>query len=179
MKKYLLALLPGLLATGLAAQEPWPLERCVAYALEHNLDIRKQELAVAVRKTELTAGWLGHLPALRLQVGQDFNWGRSVDMQELVIIRNKLTHATGASLNASVALFEGTARHYNRLAAGKAVEAARATAQELRERLAIDVTRAFQQLMLARQIYAYSRKGGEELQERVRKACTAGPDAPA
>ncbi|MBQ3742864.1 MAG: TolC family protein [Bacteroidales bacterium] len=158
MKKYLLALLPGLLATGLAAQEPWPLERCVAYALEHNLDIRKQELAVAVRKTELTAGWLGHLPTLRLQVGQDFNWGRSVDMQELVIIRNKLTHATGASLNASVALFEGTARHYNRLAAGKAVEAARATAQELRERLTIDVTRAFLQLMLARQIYAYSQE---------------------
>lgn len=158
MKKYLLALLSGLLATGLAAQEPWPLERCVAYALEHNLDIRKQELAVAVRKTELTAGWLGHLPALRLQVGQDFNWGRSVDMQELVIIRNKLTHATGASINASVALFEGAARHYNRLAAGKAVEAARATAQELRERLAIDVTRAFLQLMLARQIYAYSQE---------------------
>ena len=29
------------------------------------------------------------------------------------------------------------------------------------------------------QIYAYSRKGGEEFQERVRKACPAGPDAPA
>ena len=158
MKRLFLALLPGLLATGLAAQEPWPLDRCVAYALEHNLDIRKQELTVAVRKTELSARQLAHLPSLNLQIGQDFNWGRSVDMQELVIIRNKLTHATGASVNASLTLFEGAARHHNRLAAGKAVDAARATAQELRNRLSVEVTRAFLQLMLARQIFAYSRE---------------------
>ena len=171
MKKLLLILIPAALAASLAAQEAWPLERCIAYALEHNIDIRQQDNQVAVRQAEYLRRKLDHLPSLNARIGQDYNWGRSVDMQELVIIRNKLTKATGASLSATFTLFEGFSRHYARLAAGKAVEAAAYEAESLRDALAINVTRAFLELMLARQIHAYTCESyGTIVQQQQRTA---------
>lgn len=161
-----------LLATGtMHAQEAWPLERCIQYALEHNTGIRQQRVEIDFRKAELRQMQAGHLPVLRAGVAQEYNWGRSVDMQELVIIKNKLTKATGASLTATATLFEGFSQHYGRLAAQKAVEAARQDARSQDEALTIDVTRAYLQLMLARQILAYTEESlSAIIQQRERTA---------
>ena len=156
MEKRILTLILLLAAGWLQAQEAWPLERCIQYALEHNTGIREQRVQIDLRKAELRQMQTGHLPVLRAGVAQEFNWGRSVDMQELVIIKNKLTQATGATLTATATLFEGFAQHYGRLAAKKAVEAARQDARSQDEALTIDVTRAYLQLMLARQILSYT-----------------------
>ncbi len=171
MKRLIVILIPTVLATALPAQGTWSLERCIAYALEHNIDIRQQDNQVAVRQAELLRRQLDHLPSLNARIGQEFNWGRSVDMQELVIVRNKLTRATGASLNATLTLFEGFSRHFARMAAGKAVEAAAYHAESLRDALTINVTRAFLELMLARQIHAYTRESyGTIVQQQQRTA---------
>jgi len=158
MRTLILTLVLILLADPLSAQEGWSLERCIAYALEHNLDIRKQELALSAREAELSRRKLAFLPSLNANIAREYNWGRSVDMQELVIVRNKLTRATGISLNASVGLFEGLARHFARLAARMAVEAASSEAEGLRSSLSMEVTGAYLRLMLARQIHVYTRE---------------------
>lgn len=154
-----------------AAQEPWTLERCIQYGMEHNPDLREQAVETAVRKTVLREKTAAHFPQVNATVAQDFNWGRSVDMQELVIIRNKLTRATGASLNVSLPLFDGLGRHFERLAAGKAVESAVLDEAAMRESLAIDITRAYLQLMLARQVEACARESHAAIvQQRERTA---------
>ena len=158
MNRYLFPLLLALLTLPARAQDTWSLERCIDYALEHNVDIRKQEIGIAAKQIELTRRRLDHLPALNAQIAQEYNWGRSVDMQELVIVKNKLTRATGASLSASLSLFEGLARHAQRMAARKALQAAAFDADGLRDGLTLDVTGAYLQLMLARQIHAYTRE---------------------
>lgn len=171
MKRNALILLFSLLAVPLSAQETWPLERCIQYALAHNLDIREKQIEVAVRQTDLTQQRLRWLPSVALQIGEDFNWGRSVDMQELVIIRNELTRSTGLSVGASLPLFDGLSRHHERLAAKKAVEVATLEAADLRSSLETDVTRAYLELMLAKQIHAYSRESHATIvQQRERTA---------
>lgn len=155
MKRILLTLLLLGAAEFAPAQECWPLERCIAYALEHNTDVRQQRLEVEIRQVELQQVQAGQLPVLRAGIAQEMNWGRSVDMQELVIIRNKLTSATGASLTASLPVFEGFSQHFSRLAAKKAVEAARHESGRQREELAVEITRAYLQLLLAKQILSY------------------------
>ncbi len=171
MKRNALILLFSLLAVPLSAQETWPLERCIQYALAHNLDIREKQIEVAVRQTDLTQQRLRWLPSVALQIGEDFNWGRSVDMQELVIIRNELTRSTGLSVGASLPLFDGLSRHHERLAAKKAVEVATLEAADLRSTLETDVTRAYLELMLAKQIHAYSRESHATIvQQRERTA---------
>ena len=157
LQKILLCTVSGLLAAGHpAAQETWTLERCLDYAAVHNLGLQEQELAIGLRRTDLMQKRAAQLPSIHLAVGQDWNWGRSVDMQELVIIRNKLTQATALSVNASWNLFGGFAREYGRLAARSGLEAASYEAQQLREALRIDVTRAYLQLLLARQMSRYA-----------------------
>lgn len=171
MKRNALILFLSFLAIPLSAQETWPLERCIQYALAHNLDIREKQIEVAVRQTDLTQQRLRWLPSVSLQIGEDFNWGRSVDMQELVIIRNDLTRSTGISVGASLPLFDGLSRHHERLAAKKAVEVATLEAADLRSVLETDVTRAYLELMLAKQIHAYSRESHATIvQQRERTA---------
>lgn len=177
MKRNALILLFSLLAVPLSAQETWPLERCIQYALAHNLDIREKQIEVAVRQTDLTQQRLRWLPSVAVQIGEDFNWGRSVDMQELVIIRNDLTRATGISVGASLPLFDGLSRHHERLAAKKAVEVATLEAADLRSTLETDVTRAYLELMLAKQIHAYSRESHATIvrqRERTARLVEAG-----
>ena len=153
MKRISLLILLGSLAFPLPAQEPWTLERCIAYGLAHNTGIRRQEVEISVRKADLRQKQFAHLPQVGIQLTHGANWGRSVDMQELVIIRNKLTQATGASLNLSLPLFDGLARHNTRLAARKSLEAAQLDASALARTLTVDITRAWVELMLARQLH--------------------------
>jgi len=158
MKPFFWILIFGTWASALSAQESWPLERCIQYALEHNLDLQEKKLGVNIRRTELTQRRLAHLPVISAQVAQEYNWGRSVDVQELVIIRNALTRATGASVQAVLPLFNGLSRHYQRLSAQKAVEVARFEVEDLRIALETDITRAYLELMLAKQMLNYTRE---------------------
>ena len=177
MKRILSTLILGVLATYGAAQEPWTLERCIQYGMEHNLDLRDQQLEIAVRKAVHRQRQAAHFPVIQASLGQEYNWGRSVDMQELVIIRNKLTRATGASLNASLPLFDGFSRHYERLAARKSVEEAVLDARSLERTLAIDITRAYLQLMLARQVHACAQESHTAIvrqRERTTRLVDAG-----
>ena len=177
MKRTVLLLLFGTLFTQLQAQEAWPLERCIQYALEHNLDLRAKQLDVAARQTELTQKRLAWLPQILAQLAHDWNWGRSVDMQELVIVRNALTQATGASVGASIPVFSGGLLTHQHLAARKAVEVASFEAQDLRTALETDVTRAYLELMLAKQIHAYARESHATIlqqRERTERLVEAG-----
>lgn len=156
MKTLLVITLLAAAAWPSGAQDSWSLDRCISYALEHNLNLREQRLETAARQDEWKQRQWAMLPTLSVSVGEELNWGRSVDMQELIIIRNKLTHATGASINASVTLFDGLAGYHGSQAAWLAASAARHDTDNMQQSLTLDVTRAYLQLMLARQIHAYA-----------------------
>jgi len=172
MRKQLIGfLLLAVPVVPLSAQDTWPLSRCIQYALEHNVNIREKQVEVELRKADLLQRKMAHLPVLSAGVSYDLNWGRSVDMQELVIVRNQLTRAAGASVAASVPVFDGLWRHYQRQAAQQAVQAASLEAADLRLSLEVDVTRAYLELMLAKQIHAYTQESHATIvQQRERTA---------
>lgn len=177
MRKTLLFILLGSLAFPLPAQDSWTLERCIRYGLEHNTGIRRQEVEISIRKAELRQKQFEHLPAAAVSIGHDMNWGRSVDMQELVIIRNKLTQASGASVHLSFPLFDGFSRHYARIAARKSAETAVLDAEAMRRTLTLDITRAWLELMLARQLHICARERREAIviqRERTAQLVEAG-----
>ena len=87
----------------------WSLDSCVEYALKHNCAILLQDVEVRKSRANLAQSKLSLLPALNLYANQYYNWGRSVDMQELVIVRNRLTRQTSFSVGASFLIFDGFA----------------------------------------------------------------------
>jgi outer membrane protein len=58
----------------------WTLEDCVNYALDHNLDIKKQLLSVEANKKQLLQSKLTLLPNLNLNATNVWNFGQTIDM---------------------------------------------------------------------------------------------------
>lgn len=62
-----------------SAQQFWSLEDCINYALENNIDIKKQMLMVENRKADLLQSKLNVLPNLNAGGNHIYNWGQTVD----------------------------------------------------------------------------------------------------
>ncbi|MCD6346484.1 MAG: TolC family protein [Bacteroidales bacterium] len=78
--KRLLALLIGCLFTvGSFSQTSWSLDQCIAYALEHNIQLKQQVLTVNQAQNTVLRSQLKPIPDLNGGVGQTFRFGRSVD----------------------------------------------------------------------------------------------------
>ena len=132
-----------------AQEETYDLGHCIGYALIHNTGILLAEAGLDSSREQLLYSKLDLLPTLNLYVNQYFNWGRSVDMQELVIVRNRLTQQTSGSVGASFSIFDGFAR-LNTIAANRAlVAAARADAALAAVQLKADIARAYLGAVLA------------------------------
>ena len=58
----------------------WTLEDCVNYALDHNLDIKKQLLTVEANKKQLLQSKLTLLPNINLNATNVWNFGQTIDM---------------------------------------------------------------------------------------------------
>jgi len=65
----------------LHAQEnkAWTLEECIDYALEHNINIQKQDLNVNYQEEVLFQSKMGVLPNLNGYASHGYNWGQRVD----------------------------------------------------------------------------------------------------
>ena len=128
------------------------LEECIQYAVQSNPEMASARIEAEKSRAMLNSSRLEYLPSLNLYLNQYFNWGRSVDMQELLIIRNRLTKQSGASVGTSFTIFDGM-RRVNGTARGKellqsAVWAGRALEMEITE----EVTRAYLECLLAREL---------------------------
>lgn len=65
--------------TGLRAQEQWPLETCIQYALENNLQVKQSELNVQLSKANLTQSKGQFLPSVNASATHFYNFGRAID----------------------------------------------------------------------------------------------------
>jgi len=61
------------------SQKIWTLEECINYALENNLDIKKQLLTVETNKSTLLQSKLGMLPDLNANATNVWNFGQTID----------------------------------------------------------------------------------------------------
>ncbi len=80
--KNLLSLFIGLLLLSnsgyLKAQQTWNLQKCFEYAIDNNLQIKRQEVNTQYNENQLKQAKDNKLPNLNAQVGNDFSFGRSL-----------------------------------------------------------------------------------------------------
>ncbi len=162
----------------LTAQIPvWSLEQCIKYALENNCDVLLGRIGQQKCRQRLIQSKLELLPTLHFNANQYYNWGRSVDMQELVIVRNRLTRQTSASVGASVSVFEGFAR-INTIAMNRALDKAAAEAGRQTEfEVKADIAASYLGNVLARITRERLRESYDNVQlqrERIESAVALG-----
>lgn len=128
------------------------LQECIAGALSRNLQIKAQDIASEEKKEAYREAAFAHLPSIALYGTGNFNWGRSVDMQELVIIKNQLTKAVNVSIGAGWEIFNGFSLQYKRMAAHLEFDATELGGDRIRNDIALNVTKAYLQLILAEEM---------------------------
>ena len=105
MKRALLITLLVATVVGAQAQKVWTLDECINYALEHNLDIRKSQLARQQAEYQWKTSQNAWLPTLNANAGEYLGFGQSPSYTGVYVSDNSSSASFGASL--SVPLFQG------------------------------------------------------------------------
>ncbi|MBA7577054.1 hypothetical protein ES708_18900 [subsurface metagenome] len=88
----------------LGQENKWTLEECVLYAIEHNIQVKQQELAANVQQNALKQSKYNLAPSLNGGVGHSYSFGRALDESTYRFTENETVMSDYFSLNSSVTL---------------------------------------------------------------------------
>lgn len=94
-------------ATPARASEPWTLDSCITYAVQHNIDVERSRLSVTGAELDVTAAKDAFLPQLSAGASQSWSFGRGLTSENIYADRN--TSQTGWNVSAELPLFQGLA----------------------------------------------------------------------
>ena len=90
-----------------ATADSWSLDRCIDYAVEHNITIKLRDIERVSSQQSITDAKSRYLPSVNANAGQSWNIGRGLTAQNTYADRNTSNFQWGASLNLPV--FSGLA----------------------------------------------------------------------
>ena len=97
----------GFLAgNALFAQDIWDLNRCISYAIEHNLGLKKMEVQEQIAAEDFSQAKRNLLPGISASSRAGVSFGRSVDPNTNDIVNTEFFN-NSYELGASVTLFDG------------------------------------------------------------------------
>ena len=108
--KNILALIISLFLVGnfsSKAQENWSLQKCVDYALENNITIKRQAIGTDYQGNLVNQAKSDRLPNLNAQFGNNYNFGRSLTYENTY--ENVNSTSLSGYLGTNVTLFNGFA----------------------------------------------------------------------
>jgi len=91
----------------LGQEKKWTLEECVLYAIEHNIQVKQQELAANVQQNALMQSKYNLAPTLNGGAGHSYSFGRALDESTYQFTDNETVLSDYFSINSSVTLFNG------------------------------------------------------------------------
>ena len=100
-----------------AQEDVWTLERCIDYALENNLDIKRQELGTALSDKDYKQSYYNILPDLGAGVEHQLSSGRTLVIEDYEW-KNKETQQGSMGLSSGMTLFSGL-QNYNQIQQNK------------------------------------------------------------
>ncbi len=159
------------------AQKVWSLKECIEYAHKNNLNIKQQEIQVEQSKNNLTQSKYNFAPTLNASLNHNMNWGRSVNLQDLEIIQNKLSQSTSLNLSSAIDIFDGFSR-INTIKSNKTLlNISEQQVEKVKNDISISIAQAYLQIILALEIEksaVESLKSVEDQMNRTKKLVDAG-----
>lgn len=161
----ILCLVPSLYAQ---AQQRWSLEECINYAHSNNLQVKQQGIAVKQAENNLKQSKLDFIPSFNASAGHNFNWGKSVNINDLEIT-NQLTQSTTANISASTPVIEGFVKHNTLKSNRIELEISQQEVERLKNEITISITQAYLQVLLSIEIEKSARESFNSVQEQVNR----------
>lgn len=144
-----------ILATNVAnAQENvWSLQKCIDYALENNLTVKRGELNVLSSDINLRQAQFSRLPNLNANGSYAFSWGRTIDPTTNLFVDNQRIASSNAGANSSVVLFNGmnitNSVKQNQLA----YEASEKNLEDTKNDIILNVVTFYTNVLFTRELY--------------------------
>ena len=167
MKSLLLAVIVSLGLTPREARSSWSLEECISYALEHNIEIKRQELGVDDSETGLSESRWDYAPSLSAGASYSISSGRVLDQTTYEFIENNVVGSSSASVSGSVQVFSGMRRHYTFKKAKASLKASLADLESVRTDVELNVTAALLQILCDQENLASAREMASMLESQM------------
>ena len=176
MKQAILFISLLLISIGGKAQERWSLRRCIDYAIEHNINIRRTANAVEQSAVEANTAKWARLPNLNGSAGQSWNWGRTqtaIKNEETgdysTVYVNTSSQGSNLNLSTSIPLFTGLQIPNQYALAKLNLKAATADLAKAQEDIAINVASAYLQVLFNQELQQVAESQVElSLQQQAR-----------
>lgn len=149
------------------AQQKWTLEECIDYAIAHNIGIKQSECQL--KELEIKSSTLKNsiLPKISAGASQKFAFGRSLNQNNVYESSN--IQNTAFSVSAEMPLFTGFKTTASISQNRYKLLAAEAETEEMRNNLLLNVTTAYFQILLYREIYLIAEEQIKQTQEQMVK----------
>jgi outer membrane protein len=162
------------------AQSPtgdqWDLQRCVTYALEHNITVRQADLQVRFAALDLQQSKWAQYPYVNLSTNVGYSAGRNQDPTSFGLTTSAYTY-NNYSLQGSVDLFNWFSKKNTIAARDLDVKATEAGLEKAKNDIALNVAIAYLQVLLNKEQVNLAKskliQTGSEL-ESTRKQVEAG-----
>ena len=152
-------------------QDLWSLERCIGHAVQNNLLIKQQELAVKQAANNVVQSKLAFIPAIS---------ATAQITGKPAIANNAVKASTAAAVNASLPLVNGMNKINMSKSCNTQLLICRQDIEKLSNEISISITQAFLQVLLSIEIEACADSSYNSVREQagtVRKMVDAGSQA--
>lgn len=130
----------------------WSIQECIEYAIANNYQLAQNTLNVTQSEQTLLQTKAGALPTLNGSANHTYNFGRRIDPFSNQFATNRVL-SQNFSLSSNVSLFNGFSNTQSILANQLSVIAAKYSNDQLKNDIALQVTNAFLQIILADELY--------------------------
>jgi outer membrane protein len=179
MKKLMFFILAILLsAQGIlfSQQKEWPLEECIKYAIDNNIQIKQQVLQTRFQENTLEQSKLNLLPTLNGQASHNYSFNRTLDQTTYQYV-DQNGQSNQFYLGGNLNLFNGL-QNYNTIRKNKyQLLASEQDLQSIKDNISLSIALAYLQIILNNELVAAT---GNQLQitrqqiEKTKKMYEAG-----
>lgn len=150
---YILGILLALLASRATAQTDtarrWSLDACIAYALEHNIEIRQQELTAENKRVTFSESKWAYAPTVSTSNSYNLSTGRVLDPTTYEFIENQTVQGNNTSVSAGITLFGGMGNLHNLKRAKLDLQSALLGIEKIRNDVTLNVTACYLEILCA------------------------------
>ena len=136
-----------------AGAQPWTLEQCIRHALDHNLTVKQNRIAVSQSEIELNTAENRRLPGVSASASESVSAGRSL-LGNNTYATNTNSTATGFNIGAEIPVFQGFQLRNNIALSRLNLAAATADLERAQDDIRVAVAQAYVQVLYNREILA-------------------------
>lgn len=141
-----LILIAGFAETKAQQDSLWSLQKCIDYAFERNISIRRNELSNRRLDLYATQAEAQRLPSVSAAISQNFNWSQSTAVGSTGLTG---TNGSNLSLNSGITIFNGS-RITNQIKQAKLdVQSGIYSLETTREAISLNILNAYLQVLYA------------------------------